>query len=282
MNIATSRCHDPSYEQLFDDLIKEVFGFSFSPWFERKLWDNRYESYSIIQDGKMLSNICIFKTDMLVGNKIIRANQFGAVATRERERGRGLSRLLMDFVLSLYPGVPSFLYANPGVSNFYPRFGFRKVPMHRPVISVPTNNSPDKAIKYNPDDKFIINKISGKRVYSAIIDDTNTQPIKRFHLLMDYPDGIYYLPKSGAVVVAEQNKENLFLADIIAATPLSFDEIKTELPFSGVKHVEFGFCPDWLDINPKWECMDEQNEPFFIKGDWDLPAVYRFPSLSVT
>ena len=63
MRITINRSNTPIYEAMFDDLIQEVYGFSFAPWFARKLWDERYESYSIIQNGRILANVCIFKTD---------------------------------------------------------------------------------------------------------------------------------------------------------------------------------------------------------------------------
>ncbi|MCL1983539.1 MAG: hypothetical protein FWG53_10720 [Clostridiales bacterium] len=75
----------------------------------------------------------------------------------------------------------------------------------------------------------------------------NTQSVQIFHLLMDYADGLI-----------------------------------RELPFSGVELVEFGFCPDWLGINPRWEQVDWDKEPFFLKGDWNLPEVFRFPAMSAT
>jgi GNAT superfamily N-acetyltransferase len=282
MNITVSRNNNPAYERQFDELIKEVFCFSFAPWFDRKLWDERYESYSIIQDGTMLSNVCICKTDMLIRGQTIRAHQFGAVATRESERGKGLSRLLMDYILSLYPDVPAFLYANPSVIDFYPRFGFRQAPALLPGIVVTINNTLGRAIKYSPDDELIIHMLGGRRIYSSIADSVNTQPVQIFHLLTDYRDDIYYLPKCGAMIVAEQELGRLFLADVVTPEPISFDELKKELPFSGVAYVEFGFCPDWLGVDPQWERADAGKEPFFLRGNWDLPEAYRFPAMSAT
>jgi len=95
MQITVTRSNDPAFEPLFDSLIQDVFGFSFAPWLSRKVWDERYESYSIIEKGEMLSNVCIYKTDMRIGGQTVRAHQFGAVATRESARKRGLSRLLI-------------------------------------------------------------------------------------------------------------------------------------------------------------------------------------------
>jgi GNAT superfamily N-acetyltransferase len=282
MDITVSKNSDPIYEHMFDQLMMEVFGFSFAPWFALGLWDKRYESYSIIQDGKMLSNVCIFKTDLLLRGEIIRAHQFGAVATIESARGRGLSRLLMEHVLSLYPETPAFLFANPGVIDFYPRFGFRQVHTHRPVISQAINNTAGHAVRYSPDSEFIQKALYSERCYSDVLDCVNTQPVQLFHLLLSYPESIYYLPRSGAIIVAQQEGSRLFIADVVTQKPTAFSEIKDELPFSGIDTVEFGFYPDRLGITPDWQAADGNESPFFLRGAWDLPEQFLFPALSAT
>ena len=282
MNITVSTSNNPKYEAMFDDLIKEVFGFSFSPWFEEELWDERYESYSIIENGKMLSNVCIFKTEMIVSGKTVKANQFGAVATRESERGRGLSRLLMEHILSLYPNTLAYLSANPSVIDFYPGFGFKQVQTYKPEIAAKINNDPAKAIQYELDDPAFINALNNRVCYSKIIDCLNTQSIQMFHLIMEYEDDIYFLPNLDVFVIAQQKGSRLFLADVIAKNPLALDELIRELPFENISAIEFGFCPDWLGITPQWVSASMEAEPFFIKGGWNLPENYRFPVMSET
>jgi GNAT superfamily N-acetyltransferase len=281
-NITVSRKNNPEYEPLFDNLIQDVFGFSFAPWLKHQLWDERYTSYSIIQNGIMISNICIYKTDLLINGKTIRAHQIGGVATRENERGKGHMRLLMEHIMNEYPSTPAFLAANPRVIDFYPRFGFKLLQTYRPKIDVAINNRPTESVKFKPDDYFLHNLIHGKRIYSQILDCLNTQPIQKFHMLMDYPEGIYYLQSCDAIAIAEQNGDRLFLADVIAKEPITFDQLVKELPFTGVKCIEFGFCPDWLLVNPDWEPENMDEEPFFIKGNWELPKIFRFPTMSQT
>jgi GNAT superfamily N-acetyltransferase len=282
MQISMNNHNDSAYEAIFDNLIKEIFGFSFMPWFERKLWDERYESYSIIENDRMLANVCIFKTDMIVYRNLIRAHQFGAVATRKSEQGKGFSRRLMEHVLSKYPDIPAFLSANPGVIDFYPRFGFHRVQTYHPEIITQINNPPDKAVKLSPDDVLVLKALQERGAYSHTLDSLNTQSVQIFHLILDYPNRIYYLPGCGAVVVAEQEGDKLFIADIIVQAPVTFDEVKRELPFSGICRVKYGFCPDWLDIIPEWNPIDMDKSPFFIRGNWNLPGKYRFPIMSET
>lgn len=282
MRITMNNHNDKGYETMFGDLIKDIFGFSFAPWFERKLWDYRYESYSVIESGIMLANICIYKTEMNVCNKPFYALQLGGVATRKDERGKGLSRLLMEHILAKYPNIPAFLGANPSVTGFYPRFGFRPVQTYHPQVKAGINNGSYNAIKLNLDDTAVIKAIHNRKMHSHVLEGFNTQSIQIFHLLLDYPDAIYHLPGCGAIVVAEQKDDTLFIADVIAEPPVPFDTLQKELPFNGVRGVEFGFCPDWLGVSPEWMPVDRAKEPYFIRGEWNLPPKFRFPVMSET
>jgi GNAT superfamily N-acetyltransferase len=282
MIITLNNRHNLEYEAIFDSLIQEVFGFSFSPWLDRKLWDENYESYSVIEDGKMLSNVCIYKSEMIIQGKTVQANRYGAIATRKDSRGKGLSRVLMEHTLSLYPNTLALLTANSSVVDFYPRFGFKQVKSYAPEISTNINNDPQKAIKYKLDDQEFMSLLYDRRCYSKIVDCINTQSVQIFHLLMDYADDIFCLQNIDVAVIAKQDGNRLFLVDVIAKNPVSFESLKKELPFANVDVVEFGFSPDWLDINPSWIPLNMNDDLFFIKGEWNLPGNYRFPVMSET
>jgi len=282
MEITINNHNNPEYEALFDDLIQEVFGFSFELWLEQKLWDERYESYSIIHNDRMLSNLCIYKADMISQGQKYQAIQFGAVCTRKSEQGKGLSRLLMEHVLNIYKDTPAFLFANQSVIDFYPRFGFKQVQTHRPTIKTTINNDPTKAKKLDANDPIVKNTIFNRAGHSGILDCLNTESIQMFHMLMGYPDDIYSLPKHEAIIVAQQNGTELFIADVISRKPVTFEQIKPELPFNDIEKIEFGFCPDWLEVTPTWEPVDMEEVMLFKKGDWNLPKAFRIPATSVT
>jgi len=280
--ITVNKQNNEKYEALFDDLIQEVFGFSFAPWLEHKLWDEHYESYSIIRDGRMLANTCVYKTDMIVNGQRSPAIQLGAVCTRESERGKGLSRLLTEHILSLYKETPAYLFANESVLDFYPRFGFKQIQIHRPVLAASINNDPTKAVKHEADSKTVVKAINNRKAFSNTLDCLNTGSIQMFHLLMGYPDDIYSLPENDVIVIAQQSDTGLYIADVIARKPVAFEKLKIELPFNGVEVIEFGFCPDWLDVSPVWEPVGMNDFPVFIKGEWNLPETFCFPATSET
>jgi GNAT superfamily N-acetyltransferase len=282
MKITMNNGNDPAYTAMFEELIREVFHFSFAPWLAENLWDDKYESYSVIESGVMLANVCIYKTDMLVNGKPIHAHQFGGVATRPGERGKGLARLLMNHILKKYPSTPAFLGANDSVADFYQQFGFRRVQTYTPIIDILINNKIiNNGLKCHANNKIVRKALYGKQVYSNLVDSINTQSVKICQQLTNpaYMNHIYFLPDCGALIIARQKGEVLFLSDAISPHPLSFDELAKQLPFSGVTRVEFGFCPDWLGVKPRWEPSDEL---YFIRGEWDLPKYFRFPALSET
>ncbi|MCL2284768.1 MAG: GNAT family N-acetyltransferase [Firmicutes bacterium] len=282
MNVTVNNRNNPEYEAMLDNLIQEIFGFSFSPWFKRKLWNSDYESYSIIESGKMLSNVCIFKSELLINGKKTTAIQFGAVATRKSERGKGMSRIIMGHVLSLYPSTPAYLFANQGVLEFYPKFDFVQVQTYKPEISFTIDNNAAAAVKCNVDDEIVTRALDRRNVYSSILDCTNSMPIQQFHLIMPYSNNIYYLPNCDTLVVAEKKDSRLFIVDVMAQNPVTFETIARELPFDGIKIVEFGFCPDWLGVSLNWNPANMTADPFFIKGDWNLPKEFCFPLTSTT
>jgi len=280
--ITVNNSNNPKYEALFDDLIGEVFGFSFAPWFKFKLWDKNYESYSIIKDKKMLANVCIYKSKIIVQGEKVQTIRFGAVATRKDLQGKGLSRCLIEHIFKIYPNTLALLTANSSVVNFYPRFGFRQVPTFKPEIDILIDNDSTKAIKLEFDDPFLMKLLYSRNCYSNIVDCLNTQSIQIFHLLMEYQNDIYYLPNLEVVVVAKQDGNRLFLADVVSNKHIIFEQITSELPFAGVEIVEFGFSPDWLGVSPTWIPVKSNDDPFFIRGDWNLPANYCFPIMSET
>jgi len=274
--------NDSTYETMFNDLVQEAFHFTFAPWHALKLWDDRYESYSFIENGRMLASICIYKMDMLICGKPYRVHQLGAVATRTDHRNKGLSRLLMEHIFSIYPGVPAMLFANSTVLHFYPRFGFHRIYESTPVLTYSLDNKDMPPIRLTANDERLISALDSRWAYSKLMDVVNIQPVQRFHLLQIYSNDIYYLAALDVAIVARQTGSKLLLAAVFSKQDLLFSELAVQLPFSGVEQIEFGFSPDWLGVKPDWEVYRDDETALFIRGDLKYPDVFKFPALSST
>ena len=272
---------DPEFESLFNDLMTEVFGFSFDPWHRLGLWGPDYECRGLIEDGRLIANLSISKMDLLVGGRRCRVHQFGAVAVRQSCRGRGLGARLMNEVLADYPGVPAFLFANDEALGFYPRFGFERIYEHRPVLeTVIDNDLPARRLAVG--DPELAAALGRRSRFSTVLDCVGSDSIRLFHLLLDYRDAALNLPGGLLVTAVRLDGETLLLADVTASGPVSFEDIKRTLPFSGIRRVEFGFCPDHLGLSPGWEKITDGQAPLFGRGDLVWPSIFRVPVLAVT
>ena len=79
--------HDTRYKAMMNNLMKSVFGFTFERWYARDLWNEGYECYSVVYDGRLISNVSMTKMTLLVAGHRVPAIQLGAVATLPEYRG---------------------------------------------------------------------------------------------------------------------------------------------------------------------------------------------------
>lgn len=279
MQISFNNRNDKYYQYKLNKLLREVF-FDFQFWYDLDLWDEDYESYSIIESGDLISNICVYKTKLLLNNKQYSALSIGAVATKEEYRGRGLSRKLMEHIIEKYEGVPMYLSANEGVVDFYPKFGFERVFEKLPVCEYEIRND-IKPVKLVYDDPKVWNYIYNRVNYSYKLDILNAASINIFHLYLGpLKEFIYEIPEIDTLIVAEQKESTLKLIGVFSLREICFTELARYLPFNNVTKVEFGFMPHWLDI--EYAMQEYESDPMFIRGfNCDLGDI-KFPELSLT
>ena len=48
----------------FNELADKVFGLNFEGWYQNGFWKDAYDTYSVIEDGKVVSNISVNRCDM--------------------------------------------------------------------------------------------------------------------------------------------------------------------------------------------------------------------------
>ena len=48
----------------FNELAEKVFGLNFENWYQNGFWNDNYNPYSIIVDGKVAANISVNQCDM--------------------------------------------------------------------------------------------------------------------------------------------------------------------------------------------------------------------------
>lgn len=278
-NIAFCNSNDKAYQQKLNPLLKDIF-LDFQFWYDLNLWDDKYESYAIMEADEIVSNICVFKTELIFNGEKHQALSIGAVATKESHRGRGLSGILMQHILEKYEGVPMYLAANEGVVDFYPKFGFRRVYEKLPVAFVSVENT-HLAHKLCFNDPKVADYIYKKIQFSEKLDCLNTQSVQLFHVHFGYlKESIYELPEIETMIIAEQEEQTLKLMGVYSKRPVTFEQLLKHLPFTQVQKIEFGFMPYWSDC--AYEMMETETDPLFVRGIGCDLGDFKFPELSIT
>ncbi len=274
-------CNGPNkeYQKRLNHLLKGIF-FDFQFWYDLNLWDENYESYSISKGDEMVSNICVYKTQILFKGEPHLALSVGAVATREDYRGKGLSRRLMEHIVAKYRGTPMYLYADDEVLDFYPKFGFERVYEKQPVSDSVVDNTAD-AIRLSYDDPKIQTYVYNRVSYSPKLDCLNTACINMFHIHLGYlKNNLFEIPELSTLVVAKQQGTTLRLIGVFSLKHILFAQLLPLLPFSNVDRIEFSFMPYWPDLHYVME--EREMSPLFVRGlGCDLGG-FKFPELSTT
>ena len=117
--------NDDALRSSFNALAEATFGLNFENWYRNGFWGDNYVPYSVLEDGKIVANVSVNRTDMVIGGARKRLYQLGTVMTAEGYRNRGYIRAIMEEVekdIADADGV--YLFANDSVTAFYPKFGF--------------------------------------------------------------------------------------------------------------------------------------------------------------
>lgn len=279
MHISFCNSNDKEYQKKLNSLLAPIF-LDFKFWYDLDLWDENYESYSIIENGEMLSNICLYKTEIIFEGKVCQALSMGGVATKEGHTGKGYSRILMEHILKKYNNTPIYLSANEDVIDFYPKFGFKQIYEKLPVYNTLINNNLTPVrLTYN--DPKVSHYIKTRMNFSHKMDCLNTYPINMFHIHAGYlKNCIYEIFELECLVIAHCNKETLHIMGIFSAHQIDFDKLSIYLPFQNITRIEFGFMPDNLNIDYVME--EYEADPIFIKNFKCDLGNFKFPELSET
>jgi len=279
MKILFCNENDKDYQYKLNNFLSPIF-LDFSFWYNLNLWDSNYESYSIMQNEEIVSNICIYKANILFKNRQYMALSVGAVATKYEHRGKGYARFIMEHIIEKYPDMPMYLSANETVTGFYPRFAFERVIEKLPVAQFKVHND-IKARKIRFDNPVIWNYIYNRINYSSELDCLNTESINLFHIYWGYlHDCIYEIPELKTLIVARQNKTVLKIISVYSLKDISFQDLANQLPFQHVSLIEFGFMPYWNDL--EYEMRFYDTDPLFVRGIKCELGDFKFPELSIT
>lgn len=137
---------DPALRASFNALAEKTFGLNFEGWYQNGFWQDNYEPYSVVLEGRVVANVSVNRTDLVIRGERKKVLQLGTVMTDEAHRNQGMIRAIMERIGKDYPDVDGiYLFANDSVVDFIPssasaRVGSTCIPSRSP--------SPDPGRRY--------------------------------------------------------------------------------------------------------------------------------------
>lgn len=133
MELISNYMTDDSSRKMLNELTLKTFGFSFDGWVKDGYFEGDYIPYSLVEDGRMISNVSANKMHFLQRGVEKNYIQLGTVMTDEQYRKQGLARKLMEHVISKYENECDgiYLFGNLSAVDFYLKNGFRIINQYR-------------------------------------------------------------------------------------------------------------------------------------------------------
>ena len=276
---------NPSQRESFMQLAADVFGLSFHNWYARGYWQDAYLPYTLFDCGRAVANISVNRMKTMVDGQPKRYIQLGTVMTAPAYRNRGLSRRLMEAVLSDWrtqcDGI--YLYANDTVLDFYPKFGFLKAEEYG--FSRPIAPSPAPFVRLDMDKEESVRLLYS---YYEKGNPINARPmLHNFGLLMFYCGGflkdcVYYSATLDCIVIAEYEAQTMICHEIFCDEKADTERILAAVARTETRCIEFGFTPKSRSGCEQKRIGSGSDQLFVWSGGENMFASgsMRMPSLS--
>ena len=251
MELVSNYMRDDTLRHALNDLTKKTFGFDFEGWVTGGYFEGDYIPYSLIEDGKIISNVSANRMTFLQNGVDRNYIQIGTVMTDEAYRRQGLAKKLMEHVIKQYKDDCDgfYLFANPDAVVFYNRCGFSKETEYR--YSVKNEFCMGKSageifMPVNTADEQMKQKYMDMVRRSAV--NSSLEQLNKFGLQM------FYSADMDCFIVAEMEENTLHLQSIICENHVTLLDVLQRV--KGEYHnCQLGFTPALKDMDI---CVAEQ------------------------
>jgi predicted GNAT family N-acyltransferase len=275
---------DQDLHPAFCQFVRTVFpSAGFERWIDWGEWNQDYRSYSLFAQDRMIANASVTRMRLLLDGEERRAWQFGAVGVVPEFRGSGYADRVMRAALEPCGEDPVFLFANPRVLQFYPRYGL--VPCPQQVFGVDFCCVPaaTSAPQLDPDDAAIRARI---HLLAATGVPTSAGFGQRDHgrILSWYLANGFATPprqlREQLLVVSHVDGDCLHIDDVLADACCDLEAEIPRLIDRPISRIRFGFTPE------RWWPQARVVEPdtkadLFVRGFFP-PGSHRFPVMART
>lgn len=274
--------HDIDAFPAYCRFVRAVFPRAgFERWIEWGEWDESYRAFALFDGERIVANAALTRMHLLLGGAECRAWQFGAVGVLPEYRGRGCSDQVMAAALASCGDDPLLLFANPNVTRFYPRFGFR--PQPEAIFGVGFDCAPGVPAATRdpaqPATRALIRKLAAALPSTARFGARGHGRIISWYLANGFTAAPRQLDDD-TLVLCHTEDDCLYLDDILARRPFDLPAVIPRLIDRPIRQIRFGFTPDlwWPDA----QVLDVDGDAHLFVRGLDPLAPHRFPRLAET
>lgn len=268
MTIVKHYRENPQLRGSFNALAKATFGLNFENWYRMGYWGDNYEPYSVLEEGKIVANVSLNRTDMVIDGQRRRLYQLGTVMTYPEYRNRGYIRSLMaEIEKDTADADGIYLFGNDSVLEFYPKFGFaqnKEYAYSKPVTR--TGSRSMVQVKMDtPENRDRLTAAMADSTFETGCTMVDNPGLIFFYAVQFMQENVYYWEAQDAWVIAEEEEGVLTLHGVFGKKDLSLDAVISAFGET-VQNAMLGFAP----ADPSgWNCREyhEEDCTFFTKGE---------------
>lgn len=269
----------------FDELAAETFGLSFEDWYQNGYWKEKFNPWSIVVNGIVVSNISVNQMEGELYGDRRHYIQLGTVMTKKEYRHKGYNRLLLEMILKEYEQCDGiFLFANDSVLDYYPRFGFEPMTEYRYYTEIEKSSAAhivSVSMKTGEDwNRFLAEK--ARMVSNGNLCFKNDE-LLMFYLTKFMQENVFYHQEMDAYIIAEQEGDTLTVYDVFSPEPVDVKKLCSSFG-AAVRRAEFAFV--LLSTEGLSKCEHkEKDTTLFVLGAGikeDMKHIGSIPELAHT
>ena len=260
----------------FKAFLVAVHGLDLTLWEQGGFWDHEhYTQFSLFEGERIVSSVCLYSMEMVIGGREQRVGQFSGVGTLPEFRRKGLNRWLTEKTLSW--AAPShngfFLFADGDAVPFYAKCGF--IPVSESVTVMPVDPPPPRSgivqldMESDEDVRRVYHLACDRCTVSDLLG-VRSPKLLMYHCLYGLRNHVFYVHALDVVIVFRVERERLTVFDILGHEVPPFSELHPYLALEPHREVSFQFMTDKMGLR------DEVRIPL-VENNAHIDSTLRLP-----
>lgn len=276
-------------KESFNALVMKTFKLDFRDWYNKGYWNDTYIPYSLVDEGKIISNASINKMSIIINGKVYKGIQIGTVMTDENYRNQGLAKQLMLHIMKEHENTCDFMYlfANDTVLDFYPKFGFKRLNESEFSLDLAKSSieikidAKIKQLSIDNDLELLEKYAKNRHVNSMILDVVHNESLLIFYFTIVFHEAIFYVEDLETIVLLEEDGDTLHIFDIISLNAYNVEAVLESIVKEATKKVVFYFTPGFTTKGMTATMMPNDDDALFVLAKKEfLKGNFMFPLTS--